>query len=292
MEKLGAIIVNGYFETEGTLHQTESLKKELNKLGVEIDVLKSNKILRSIKKGKIEVKIKNYDFIVFLDKDIHLAKMLESLGFTLFNSRSAIELCDDKILTHITLSNFNINMPLTIPSTIMYSETNDIEFLQSVEERLNYPIIVKKAYGSMGKGVFKANNYRELKELFNSLRLYPHMYQEYINCGYGKDIRVIVIGGKVVASMLRTNLNDFRSNVELGGSCENYILNLEERKMAERAASILGLDFAGVDILTKDGVNYLCEVNSNALFKGITEATKVNIAKAYASHIYKSIYKK
>ena len=85
--------------------------------------------------------------------------------------------------------------------------------------------------------------------------------------------------------MKRKNLNDFRSNVELGGVGVKHEPTKEQIALAENCAKILNLDYAGVDILS-DGINdYVCEVNSNAFFKGSESATGVNIAKLYAMHV-------
>ena len=108
----------------------------------------------------------------------------------------------------------------------------------------------------------------------------------------GVDVRVIVIGGKTVASMERRNKDDFRSNVAQGGCGVKIDLPENFQIVAESCAEILGLDYCGVDLLYgNDGEPYVCEVNSNAFFGGIEEATGVNVAKLYAEHIIKTIYK-
>ena len=90
------------------------------------------------------------------------------------------------------------------------------------------------------------------------------------------DVRVIVIGGVAVASMQRINENDFRSNVGQGGRCVKVELSPRFRQVAERCASILGLDYCGVDLLYGDDEEpIVCEVNSNAFIGGIESATGV-----------------
>ena len=122
------------------------------------------------------------------------------------------------------------------------------------------------------------------------MRLYPHLYQQFIGKG-GEDYRVIVIGGKAVAAMKRKNDCDFRSNIEQGGVGINAEITSGLRFVAERAANALGLDYAGVDILSDGEELYLCEVNSNAFFSGIERATGINVAALYAEHIVKNIGK-
>ena len=145
----------------------------------------------------------------------------------------------------------------------------------------------------MGKGVHKADNLEQLIAVMEQVKLKPHLYQEYIPHRVGVDVRVIVIGGKVVASMERCNENDFRSNVAQGGNGKKIDLPESFKVVAERCAEVLGLDYCGVDLLYgKDGQPIVCEVNSNAFFDGIENISGVNVAKAYAQHIIKTINNK
>ena len=106
----------------------------------------------------------------------------------------------------------------------------------------------------------------------------------------GKDVRVIVIGGEAVAAMERiAQEGEFRSNIELGGAGKVFDLSKEYKELAERVANVLQLDYCGIDLLEgKDG-GIVCEVNSNAFFEGIESVTGINVAKAYAEYIYKTI---
>ena len=102
----------------------------------------------------------------------------------------------------------------------------------------------------------------------------------------GEDIRVIVIGGKYVCAMKRTNPDDFRSNIGLGGHGENFEADNALINLCERVAKILKLDYCGIDILTDDeGNRYVCEVNSNAFFAEAEKVCKVNIAKKFADMV-------
>lgn len=292
----GAIIVNGYFSNESISNQTGRLTEELDKLGIKTEVLKSNEVISFLPENKFyEIKngtlipLKNYDFIVYLNKDRYQAENLERAGYRLFNKAQAIIDCDDKMLTYNKLSG-RVNVPETISSPIMYYPSDDKNFLDAVEEKLDYPIIVKNVYGSMGKEVYKADNRTELKELFNRLKSLPHLYQKAIK-PLGTDIRVTVIGGKAVSAMRRTSKSDFRSNAALGGICEKAELTDDLKEISELSAKILNLDYAGVDILSDGANSFVCEVNSNAFFKKSEEVTGVNIAGLYAEHIAKELSK-
>ena len=289
--KKGAIIINGYFENQSTKNQVKRLTEEFLNLGVLIDVIKGNEIICFINNKEIKTNIFAYDFIIYLDKNLHIASMLEKAGYKLFNNAKAIADCDDKMLTFIRLANEGVSMPKTLPSPIMYVDTKDDLFLDGVEKELNYPIVVKNVYGSMGKGVYLAENRNKLDALFDKLKLFPHLYQEYIGEGFGKDIRVIVVDNRVICSMERENKEDFRSNIGLGGKGREISLTKAQEELALRSVKLLGLDYAGVDIISKEGKDYICEVNSNAFFKEIEEVTGKNVAKAFATCVFSKIYK-
>ena len=281
----GIIVINGYSKTEGIMYQVKRLSEEFNNRNVEIEVKKTTELLCYIENGDIKSNL-CADFIVYLDKDPHIALMLERLGYRLFNSREAIEICDDKIRTHIMLSNQGINMPTTISSPLMYYVSED-KFYSKILEVLDFPIVVKEAHGSLGGQVYLCNNIEELKDTREKLKLKPHLYQEFIKASSGKDTRVIVIGKKVIAAYNRVSKSDFRSNIELGGTGEQTILTKSFIDMAERVATILNLDYCGIDILSDNGNPVLCEVNSNAFFTGAEKYTGANIAKEYVDYILK-----
>ncbi len=285
-----AIIVNGFYTNTAIEHQVSSIKAEMENRGVACSVIKGDTIFCHVQGGGCVCEIDNIDFAVYLDKDIHAARMLEKCGIRLFNSATAVELCDDKMLTYIALCDSGVRMPYTISSPVMYYLAEDGEFVDRVESRIDYPIVVKQSYGSMGMGVHLASNRAELLSLRERLRLQPHLYQQMIGKG-GVDKRVILVGGEILACMQRENVSDFRSNIEHGGIGKVTSLTDEEKYMAEVAAKTLGLDYCGVDILTDaDGRAYICEVNSNAFFRGIQGVTGVNIAAAYVDHILKKVY--
>lgn len=282
-----AIIGNGYNVTEAVKMQIAQLKEELDNLGIVVDILYTDKIIVYLDGEEVNSVIGKYDFIVYLDKDYYISNMLEMCGYKLVNSAKAIEVCDDKIKTCLALAG-KLPIPKTVSSPLIYSAGKD-DFYSEAEKVLSFPIVVKEAYGSMGNRVHLVKNEEELISLRSRLMGVPHLYQQFAG-EYGRDLRVIVIGGKAVAAMERKNENDFRSNLELGGKGFAHKLSDEERELAESAAKIIGLDYCGVDILHENGKYYICEVNSNAFWKGISAVTGINIAKLYARYLYNKFY--
>lgn len=229
------------------------------------------------------------DFILFWDKDVRLASYLERQGYLVMNSSRAIAACDDKSMTHLLLQTKGIPMPKTIlgPMTFANIGYTNYEFLDQVEKELDYPIIVKECFGSFGMQVYKANTKEELKEVVIKIGAKPMLFQEFISTSAGKDLRLHVIGNQVVTAMYRYSENgDFRANITIGGKMKPYEPTEEEKNLAIECAKILGLDFAGVDLLLgPDGRPLVCEVNSNAHFKNIYDCTGVNVADAIMEEI-------
>ena len=279
------IVTNAYVLNSSQKSQAQRIGEELTVLGAEVEI-KKNFDLARIEKGKISCK--KYDLCVFLDKDKVAARMLERSGMRLFNSAQAIEVCDDKMLTHISLSDSGINMPDCIYAPLCYnnSQQPDGHFLSEVEKFLAFPLVGKSNYGSLGAGVELIENREQLFAYEKNNILKPHFYQRFIDCGCGEDIRVIVVGGKYLCSMKRRNGNDFRSNIELGGKGENYKADKEMIALCEKVAAVLNLDYCGIDILIdKNSKRYVCEVNSNAFFAAAERVCGVNVARSYARYI-------
>ena len=280
------IVINGYGLAAGIEHQVSRLKEEFSKRDIEVEIIKNTRVFSYIFEGNVKVNLPKCDFILYLDKDRYVSELLEKAGYKIYNSSESIVKCDDKMLTHICLSNNGIKMPTTISSTLCYTDNGSRDNLEIVIEKIKFPMIVKEVYGSLGKQVYLANNYEELLELENKLIHVPHIYQEFISSSKGKDYRVIVIGGKAVASMKRENPNSYLSNLSKGGAASKVNLPKQYLEVAEKCASILGLDYCGVDILEgPSGEPIVSEVNSNAFYEGIEKTTHVNVAGCYVDYL-------
>ena len=231
---------------------------------------------------------------MYLDKDKYVLKGLDKLGLPLFNGMEGVLDCDDKMLTYLSLEGTGIPMPKTLAGLCCFSFKEEIKegSLQRIEKELSYPIVVKESFGSLGQGVYLVKDRIDLLDLMNKLKCRPHLFQEYISDSYGKDVRVIVVGNKVLGGMLRTSNGDFRSNLGAGGKGDKYELSVEMKEVALKVAFALKLDYCGIDfLLKKDGNFVLCEVNSNAFFSGFEKVTGVNVAKEYAEYIIKKLQK-
>ena len=288
MDKKGLIVVNGYGVADGVSHQVKRLSDEFSSKNVSIDIRKSTDVFAYLNDGLTFVDLPKYDFVVYLDKDRYVAELLEKAGYKLFNNFEAIVNCDDKMLTHLKLSNYGIKMPNTISSALCYRDDGNRNYLNKIINIIGLPMIVKENYGSLGRQVYLVKTKEELLELENKLIHVPHIFQETIRSSLGKDYRLIVIGGKVVAYMKRENKNSYLSNLATGGKSSVVKLPQSYIDVAEKAAQILKLDYCGVDLLEgESGEPILSEVNSNAFYEGIEKTTGVNVARLYVEYILK-----
>lgn len=293
--KKALILVNAFSKLESHKHQPNRLKEELNKLGVEVDIKPNSMDTAMIKAGIIEGYVKDYDFIIYLDKDKYSSSLLEKAGIRLFNRHEAIVVCDDKMETHIRLANQGIPMPDTIPGLLCYYQDAPLELalerVELVEKMLGYPCVIKECYGSLGTGVYKVGNREELLLCMEKVKCKEHLFQKMIGSGKGQDVRVIVIGGRAVACMMRISETDFRSNIELGGKAIPYDLPEKFRNLAEKVADLLELDYCGIDLLIDEtGEPVVCEVNSNAFFGAMEVTSGINVAALYANYLYETVY--
>lgn len=298
MKTYGWLIYNGGLKAPKYMELNELYAKAALKLNIHLDLVANDEIYSCIEKNEAVLKypdsLKSPSFILFLDKDIRLAKQLEKLGYAVFNSSQVIENCDDKMLTFQVLANKGIKMPKTLFAPMYFPHTGTgephLRFTLTLEKELGYPMVIKEAFGSFGAQVYLAHNREELIAKQKQLIYTPHLYQEFIQTSNGKDVRIYVVGDKVVASMYRHSETDFRANISNGGAMKLYTPNEAFCKMAIAATKALGADFTGVDLLFGENDEpILCEVNSNAHIKNIYDCTGIDVAESIFKHILEKI---
>ena len=232
---------------------------------------------------------KRPDFVIFWDKDVKLAKYLESIGIKVFNSSESIRLCDDKSLTYLSLNNLGFKQPKTVFSPLIYYHNlaEDDEYIDFILSHFSFPFVFKECFGSFGQQVYLINSKEELIDRIKKCDVWPFVIQEFIKESKGRDLRIYVVGDKVVGAMKRENKNgDFRANIEIGGVASKYEANKLEKELALKVAKELKLNFCGVDILFGEGDDrILCEVNSNAYFTKFNEILGINVADLILDHI-------
>jgi RimK family alpha-L-glutamate ligase len=207
----------------------------------------------------------------------------EQAGVLCVNSSTAIEIVKDKLRSSQMLSRAG----LAIPDTMLVRFPID-EGL--VTDNIGFPCVVKLVTGSYGEGVHLCetiSDYKKLIGFVDSLGAKKTMIvQEYLGERVGEDLRVLVIGGKVIGAMKRTAPEgDFRANITNGGTGSNYPVTDEIEFLARETAKALGLDIAGVDLLFDSRGFRVCEANSNPGFSGFERYCATDVADAITEYI-------
>ena len=269
----GFLVVNAYLRSEkfDALHR--HLAESAASLDIELKVKTNEAILLGAEPA---------DFVLFWDKDVHAARLLEQKGVPVFNSAASVALCDDKAKTYLQLLGV-VPQPATVIAPLSFFDDTDYSrFIDSAVQQLGLPLVYKECCGSFGEQVYLC---RTVPEILSHINGKPFLLQEFIADSAGEDVRIEVVDGQCVAAMKRTNPNDFRSNLTNGGTAQPYTPTAEEAKTAVRACEALGLTFGGVDMFCNGMV---CEVNSNAHIINMMNITGVDVAPL----IFKSILKK
>lgn len=213
---------------------------------------------------------------------VSVLRHLEQLDVWCANSSTGILQSRDKLHSGQILARNRI----PTPSTSYVRDMKDIE--RAIENVGGLPVVVKVTQGTQGQGVFLRHTIHETRNLVQGLLMTGKavLIQQYIAESHGKDIRALVVGDRVVASMRRkARGREFRSNYHLNGTVEGVDLPEEYAEAACRAARVLGLNVAGVDLL--EGVNgpLVLEVNSSPGLEGIEKASGVNVAGAIIDYV-------
>ena len=278
------LIVNGFMGTKKFRELYGFLSRAAEKHGITLKIKANDELAVAL--GEDIFGGDRPDFVIFWDKDTVLAKRLENEGVRLFNSASAIEICDSKILTAQALCG-TVPTPRTIisPKTFEGVGYNSLKFLENATRVLGLPMIIKEAYGSFGAQVYLANTLGEAEDIVRRLGHKDFIMQEFISESRGRDVRVNVVGGRVVSAMERYNESDFRSNISNGGKMKKIDLTKQMADVALKAVAKIGLDFAGVDVMFGKKGPVVCEVNSNPHFKSSLQCTGVDMSEEIMAYI-------
>ncbi|MBD8525242.1 30S ribosomal protein S6--L-glutamate ligase [Pseudomarimonas arenosa] len=202
-------------------------------------------------------------------------RQFEMMGVYTLNESVAIGRSRDKLRSLQLLSRAGIGLPVT---AFAYDTNRIDEILDIVGGE---PVIIKLLEGTQGIGVVLGetrSSARSVIEAFRGAKV-NILVQEYIKEAGGTDLRCLVIGGKVVAAMKRQGApGDFRSNLHRGGSAKSVKITPEERSTAIRAAKVMGLNVAGVDMLRSNHGPVVMEVNSSPGLEGVEKATGMDVA--------------
>ena len=207
--------------------------------------------------------------------NLSVIRQFERLNVPTLPNSSSIEASKDKMYANQILAQAG----LPIPKTMLTRFPCKAELVEKV---VGFPCVIKVVTGSHGAGVYlceTAKQFEDLSELISSLDFKNSMIvQEYVQYSEGRDLRVIVIGGRVVGAMLRQSTDgSFKANISRGGEGTAFDVDDQMELLAIQTAKVLDLDIAGVDLLFHSDGYRICEANSSPGFRGFEKALGINI---------------
>lgn len=279
-----ALMSLGSLSSIWTVEEMSKYFKEVDNLDIRyVEVKLDPKKPEILYKGN---PIKDYD-CVYLKGSFRFAQVAEAITRGLYQKTylpihpESFNIVHDKLNTHLVLQENKIPMPTTYFASSSHAA-------EKILKRINYPIILKFPKGTQGKGVLFADSYITAKTILDALTTLnqPFIIQEFIESA-GEDIRIIVAGDQIIASMKRkAQLGEIRSNIHAGGIGMNYIPNPATRSIAIRTAKILRAEICGVDILQSAKGPLVIEANISPGLQGITKATNINVAHKIAKYLF------
>ena len=274
-------------------YSTRRLREAAEQRGHDIKVLNTLKFAIDLEEGAPDLyfrqkQLSHYDAVLprigasITYYGTAVVRQFEQMDVFCANSSASISNSRDKLRSLQILSRHRIG----IPKTTFVRDKRDV--LPAIERVGGAPVIIKLIEGTQGIGVLLAETVKSAEAIIELLQSQKQsvLIQKFVSESKGRDIRAFVVGDQVVGAMRRVAQGqEFRSNVHRGGLTEPVTLSDEYRETAVRAAQIMGLRVAGVDLLeSKDGPQVV-EVNSSPGLEGIEGCTQLDIAGSIIDYI-------
>jgi len=274
------------------LHSTRRLVEAARALGHRakvLDTLHCNMVLarerpslfyRGEEVGPIDVVIPRIGASI-TSYGLAVVNQFDMMGVPVLAAAVPIARSRDKLRALQLLSRFGLDIPRT--AMCRYRD----EVAQVVEHVGGLPCIIKLLQGTQGVGVMIASTMDEVQGMLDTFWDLGQeiLLQEFVAESKGRDLRALVIGDRVVAAMRRqARTGEFRSNIHRGGKARAVTLPREYAEAAVKAARVIGLEVAGVDMLESRNGPKIMEVNSSPGFEGLERATRKDIARLYVEH--------
>lgn len=265
--------------------------------GHELDIINTLRCYMNIASRRPEIyyngaKLPKYDAVIrrigasVTFYGLAVLRQFEMMGVPSLNRSEGIVRSRDKLQSMQILARDGIGLPVT---TFAHDPKQTEEVLRIAG---GAPLVIKLLEGTQGVGVVLADTHRSAKSVVEAFRGagVNILVQEFIKEAGGTDIRILVVGNRVVGAMKRVGAEgEFRSNLHMGGSASKVRITPEERSTALRAAKSIGLSVCGVDILRSNHGPVVMEVNSSPGLEGIETATGLNIADKIIAHLEKVV---
>ena len=276
------------------LYSTKRMFEEAEAAGWSVQILDPLKLTTVVDDDGVKVFNKGWpvdcDAIIprignsITNRGVPIVKAFERMGVIVLNEGDGISNSRDKLMACQMMSESGIPVPITA-HVGTWQDTR-----RAISRVGGTPCVVKVTEGTHGSGVFLAHTEQQARQLVYQMleRDMRPLVQEYIKESHGQDTRAFVVGGKVVAAMRRkARGSEFRSNFHLGAKVEKLDIPEKYAEIACKAAEIMGLDIAGVDLLDSSRGALVLEVNSSPGLEGIEAASGVNVASKIIQHLGK-----
>lgn len=262
-------------KTGWILYYKEDLKKNKRFVEIVTDTLERKNIkAKVILLNQVDfVKLlseEKPDFVINRSRNDKAAKILESKGIQVFNSSKVTEIANDKEKTYDFLK-------------------EEVSFMPILKEEIKeYPFVMKSCRGHGGSQVYLINDENEEEQAKRNLGNQKYICQEYCN-EPGKDLRVYVIGGKIVTAVLREAVRGFKSNYSLGGKATEYFLSKTEKSVVYKILEKINIDYGGIDFIFHNHTLMFNEIEDAVGARMVYENTNINILEMFAMYVAGSV---
>lgn len=276
--KKGHLIYNK-FESIRNKWLVKHYIEEGAKLGLDLELLIEEHIDMVVDREGQKIKYKGAfldkpDFVIMRTRHTNLALFYENMGLRVFNNSRVHTITNDKMNGYVFAKNAGIEVLAT-----------EAKFdLDEDEANIPYPFVFKPLDGKGGLNVFLINDMDDYKEAFMINKERPYLRQQ-VASEVGKDLRIYIIGGKVICAYLRTSQGDFRSNFCLGGSATPYELGEAEKDIVKRVTDHLDVDYIGLDLLFHEGRPVFNEIENVVGARMVYDGSDMDIARDYLEYI-------
>jgi len=224
----------------------------------------------------LDVIISRPNFVEEPSLRTYAVQLLERTGYRVINGRIGYTWAKNKLTQHLLFQEHGLPCP-------RWGIARKPDDVVALAKRIGFPVIVKVAFGTHGKGVFFTRDEETLWPIVDYLGIRdgnPMIVEEFIAEAQSSDLRAFVVGDSVVAAMQRTaSPGDTRANTSNGGTGSPIILTDTEQQLAIQSAKVFGLEIAGVDLIRSNRGPLVLEVNSNPGFRELEAVTGIDVAK-------------
>ena len=285
-------------------HEVRRFKAEAERMGIDLkvynpshfDLIVSEHTRDSVLINGKPVPLPDVVYPYFNHNDhsyfsLAIVRQLERMGCLVYNKAETIEMVRDKLHTHQVLAEKGI----TSPTTMLAKFPVDDDMVNMIERTLGFPVVVKTLKGALGIGVFLIDSPKAFKDQMDLIgQTSPDIqliFQQFVEASKGRDLRLFVVDGELVASMeRRAKEGDFKANYSGGGSVHEFHADREAIDLAVATAKALDIQIGGIDLLFLKGGGYtICEANTFPGFKGLEKASGVNVAEKIFKSMERSL---